>query len=274
MRSENRVPGAPNEPGFAHIRKPECLALRRCKPRAYAVFIFIRSVLATNENKSFACGSRDFTSVGLGRDAAAAALKELEREGLIICIERGSFRRGKKAVFRIVHTRVATENTAGKPANPKADTAVKSAKLGRGTRQLRQNTAGYSDTPKDTSSTSSQKSKEEEVFCVRDSAPVAAAAQRPLDEADGEEPEAEAKRKIDQGEWRKMDVVIDKVAAPMHMKTIGFIDAFGGAHDRFQDRRKAAFFLCWRYLRGEVTKSELMAQQAGSSACSAKKESP
>ena len=153
----------PEEAGFAYVRKPECEALMRCKPSAAMALIYIRSVLAKREDRPFQAGSRDFKNCGLGRDAAAGALRDLEAAGLIRCEDRGGFKRGKKATWRIVHTKAFTKNTAGKSANPTDDTVGKPANIGRKTRQLEQNTAGLSDTPKETSSTSSQKSKEEEV---------------------------------------------------------------------------------------------------------------
>ncbi len=122
----------------------------RCRPSAALAFIFIRSVLATREDQPFLCGSRDFKSCGLGRDAAEGALEDLEREGLLRRVSRGDFTRGKKASWQIVHTRETSQNTAGKSANRKTNTAGLSANSGRITRQLGGNTAGLPATPKDT----------------------------------------------------------------------------------------------------------------------------
>lgn len=274
MRSKNRRPSALNERGFAHIRKPECEALRSCKPSAAAALIYIRSELATNENKPFACGSRDFAAIGLGRDAAASALSELECAKILRRLEDGSFRRGKKAVFQLTNTRAGVENRVGKPANPETPSAGKTAKFGRKTRQLRQNTAGYSDTLKETSSTSSQKSKEEEVTRVRDSAPMAAVGKIATGEADDDGPEARARRAANREELRKMMQVIDEVALPRHLSTKEFIDAFGGDQEPLQDCLRAAYALCLKFLRGEISEPELMSQRAERPLGSAGKEFP
>ena len=140
----------PEEAGFAFVRAAECAALMRCRPSAALAFIYIRSVLAKREDQTFLCGSRDFKDCGLGRDAAAGALEDLQREGLIRCVSRGDFTRGKKASWQIVHTRASSQNTAGKPAKCKTDTVGLSANSGRKTRQLGGNTAGLPATPKDT----------------------------------------------------------------------------------------------------------------------------
>lgn len=148
--------------GFAHVRRAEVEALKRIKqPSAGIVWIAVRA--SYSEGRDFACGSRDFESFGVGRDAASAALKAFVEVGLLGVVSAGAFgRRGAKTVYRILHVRdAAQENTAGKPANLRTDTAGKPANNGRETRQLAENTAGKTDTPKEAPSASPSEPKDE-----------------------------------------------------------------------------------------------------------------
>ena len=217
--------------GFAFIRKPECEALRRCKPSAAMALIYIRSVLAQREDQPFLCGSRDFDGCGMGRDAAASALQDLEREGVIRCEDRGNFTRGKKASWRLVHTRENEKITAGKPANCKTNTAGKPANSGRKTRQLGENTAGKPATPKETSSTSSQKSKEEEVSALS---------------------ESETARASERQALRERLLRIDKAAKAVALAERSFIEKAGGL--------EPADLLARMWERGNLTPQQLRAR--------------
>ena len=223
--------------GFAYIRKAECEALTRCKPSAAMALIYIRSNLATREDQPFLCGSRDFKGCGLGRDAAAGALTDLEREGVIRCEGKGNFTRGRKATWRLVHTRASEKNTAGKPANCKTNTAGKPDNSGRKTRQLDENTAGKPATLKETSSTSSQKSKEEEV-----SVPLEA------------EPERAAKVMAQKERMLR----IERAAQSISLSDWSFIQKAGGP--------EPADLLARMFERGNVTPQQLRARLADSGA--------
>lgn len=232
------------EAGFAFVREAECEALKGMKPSAALAWIAIRSDLGRNgENEPFPCGSRDFKEWGLGRDAAAAALKEFVSKGLLEIVTAGSFgRRGSRSTFRIVHRRStqAEENKAGKSANSKPVTAGKSANSGRKTRQLAEITAGFSDTSSMTSSTSSQKSKEEEVI---DRFEV--------------DPQRSEKVRAHQASIRR----IDSAAAALVMKGWEFIQRSGGP--------KAADLLARSFERGNLTPEQLRRRLADSGAISA-----
>ena len=230
------------EAGFAYVRKAECKALINCKPSAAKAFIYIRSVLAQREDRPFQAGSRDFKECGLGRDAAASALRDLETAGLIRCVDRGGFTRGKKTTWQIVHTKASAKNTAGKPANTLGDTAGKPANPGRKTRQLEQNTAGLPDTLKETSSTSSKKSKEEE---------VSLSARNQV--------EHQARVAIHRDSIRR----IERAAKAVAMPTMAFMNKAGGP--------KPADLLARSFERGNLTPFQLRKRLADSEAGSAGK---
>lgn len=220
-----------SERGFAFVRKPECEALKRInQPSAGMVWIAIRAT--HKESEEFACGSRDFAEWGVGRDAAAAALKAFVEEGMLQVTRQGAFgRRGARTVYRIVHLREAKaeENTAGKPANLPGEKAGKTANSGRKNRQLAEITAGKTDTPKETSSTSSRKSKEEEVS---------------------------ASKRLAEGRTRVRDMLlrIDKASAASATTKRGFIEKAGGL--------RAADFLARKFERGELDALQLAASLA------------
>lgn len=222
------------EAGFAFVRAAECAALMRCRPSAALAFIFIRSVLATREGHPFLCGSRDFKPCGLGRDAAERALEDLEREGLIRRVSRGDFTRGKKASWQIIHTREGGQNTAGKPANCKSDTAGLSANSGRKTRQLGGNTAGLPATPKDTPAPAEQ----EQGAGVSSS------------------DKTEVERDVDLQAQKERARRIERGAKAALMSDFAFIRALGGP--------QRADFLARKLDRGDITPEQLRARVAAS----------
>jgi hypothetical protein len=216
---------------FAMVRGPECEALKSLKPSAAKLWIAIRC--GRKEGEPFGAGSRDFKDWGMGRDAVASALKELVKAGLLEMVSIGGFKRGSRSKFRIVHTRSFQKNTAGKPANPKSVTAGKPGNIGRKTRQLAQVTAGKSDPPKDTSSTSSRKSEEEEVS---------------IDSERSDEAQRDAEIRTFKRQKTRIGVAADAVV--MSMQT--FEEKAGGFD--------AAVFLALSYERGKLSKQQLRAR--------------
>lgn len=221
---------------FVYVRAEECEALKRLKPSTAKLWIAIR--YGRNEGQPFSAGSRDFKETwGLGRDAVASGLNELVAAGLLKMVREGGFKRGARHTFKIVHTKAFSRNTAGKPANSKSDTAGLSGKIGRKTRQLGNNTVGLSGPSKDTSSTSSRKSEEEEVSLDR--------------EADAER---DARVRAHKESMRRIGRAANVVALP----DMAFIEKAGGP--------KPADLLARSYERGNLTALQLRARLVESEA--------
>ena len=164
-----------DDAGFGLVRRRELDAIKqlphRSKPRAIAVMVAIRAM--HGEKNKVAIGDRDFREFGLAREAAAGGLKDCVAIGILEILRKGSCTgRGHKTEYRFVVKHASEQKKAGKPAYHGTETrpfteekAWKPANKGRETKPFVEKAAGKPDTILGTSSTSSQKSKEEEVPC-------------------------------------------------------------------------------------------------------------
>ena len=162
-----------SEAGFAIVRKVEFeliakLEMRR-RPRVIALIAAVRSM--HGGARKIAISDRDFREFGLAREAAGEALKDAVAIGLLEIVEKGGLTgRGHKTLYSVVFARGEVRETAGKPGISGRETrpfvretAGKPATKGRETRPFTEETAGKPGNTQETSSTSSRKSKEEEV---------------------------------------------------------------------------------------------------------------
>lgn len=234
-------------PLFAIVREAECEALKGLSANASKLWIAIR--FGQKEHEPVTIGCRDFADWGVGRSAAAKALQDLVDAGLLRVAERGSFgRRGKRTVFSIVHTkafeREQSANADNKPAFSPELRTTNQKRVPKSGQQTRKQSV-YADTPKDTSSTSSRKSEEEEVFVDLEAGP-----------------EREARVKAQQESARR----IERAALAVVMTDIAFIRKAGGP--------KPADLLARSFERGNLTPLQLRKRLADSEAGSAKQENP
>ncbi|MEM9618368.1 MAG: hypothetical protein AAF936_10445 [Pseudomonadota bacterium] len=231
---------------FAIVREAECEVLKGLSANASKIWIAIR--FGRKDHEPIVIGCRDFSDWGVGRSAAAKALQDLVDAGLLRVAERGAFgRRGKRTVFNIVHTkafeREQSANADNKPALSPELRTTNQRRVPKSGQQTGKESVS-ADTPKDTSSTSSRKSEEEEVSVDLQA------------EADREE-----RVKAQQESARR----IERAAIAVAMTDFAFIRKAGGP--------KPADLLARSFDRGNLTPLQLRKRLADSEAGSAEQES-
>lgn len=227
-----------DEPGFGLIRKRELDLIKtlphRSRPR---LITLITAMRAEHGGKTqIALSDRDFRDYGLARDAAGCALKDAVAIGLLEIVRPGGLTgRGHKTVYRVPY---AQRDTAGKPGTSGGETrpfrgkaAGKPAINGRETPPLSGKAAGKPGTTQETSSTSSQKSKGEEVSSTM-------------------EPEAIAGRQS----LRESLLRIEQAARSLGLRERVFIERAGG--------REQADFLARAFDRGSLSPPQMAAKLA------------
>lgn len=227
------------QPLFVIVREAECEALKGLSANAVKLWVAIR--YGRREDEAFPIGCRDFGDWGLSRNVVARALQELQDAGLLNVMDRGAFgRRGKRTVYAIVHTK-AFEREQSRQRDNKIEKSPASVTTNVKTvPQAGQQTRKESlqrDTPKDTSSTSSQKSKEEEVSVNS---------------------EAEAERLASITALREKKKVIGEAADQLGCRIDQFEEKSGGID--------AAHFLALKLRRGNLTLQQLRKRLAESEA--------
>lgn len=116
-----------SKPPCAHVRLPECEALKALSPVAAKLWIAIR--YGRDDTLTFDAGVRDYEAWGISKDQAARGFKALIAAGLLVEVRAASFT-GKRAkrLVRIVHTREAEEQSHGRdnagPGSRKTATVV------------------------------------------------------------------------------------------------------------------------------------------------------
>lgn len=218
-----------SEERFALIREPEADALRSLSCNAAKAFIAIK--FGRRDGDKIAFGVRDLETWGLSRSVAARALAELVGAGLLAIESNSTFgRKRQRRVYRVVHTREAPA-----PQSRQRDKGTRNSPSG-GTiggatvPQAGQTEAIQSrqrDTSQETSSTSSRKSKEEEVS---------------------------AEQREGRASLREQLLRIDRAADAVAMTGTAFMQKAGGP--------KPADFLARKFERGDLTAMQLRAALA------------
>jgi hypothetical protein len=226
-----------SEERFSLIREPEAEALKSLSSNAAKAFIAIK--FGRRDGDKIAFGVRDLEAWGLKRTIAAAALNELVAAGLLRREAVASFGSKRvKAVYSVTCTRKsaalqsAPPDTEGSHSPPERTMGAATV---RSTGHKRALQSAPPDTSQETSSTSSRKSKEEEVSA---------------------EP-CEGRAAL-----REQLLRIDKAAKAIAMTGPAFMQKAGGP--------KPADFLARKFERGDLTALQLRAALADPPICSAR----
>lgn len=112
----------------AHVRQPECEALKALSPGAAKLWIAIR--YGRDDTQPFEAGIRDYETWGISKDQAARGFKKLFEAGLLEEVRAASFHGKKRTrrLVRIVHSKLAEEQSHGRdnagPGSRKSATVV------------------------------------------------------------------------------------------------------------------------------------------------------